>query len=48
MPKRRTEDVVHVLMTDQTEQVGKVLLFLGLGVAILVFFFATCLVVPAL
>ena len=27
---------------------GKVLLFLGLGVAILVFFFATCLVVPAL
>jgi hypothetical protein len=27
---------------------GKVLLFLGLGVAIVVFFFATCLVVPAL
>src|SRR5207244_6377644 len=27
---------------------GKVLLFLGLGVAILVFFFATCLVVPVL
>ena len=27
---------------------GKVLLFLGLGVAILAFFFATCLVVPAL
>jgi hypothetical protein len=27
---------------------GKVLLFLGLGVAILVFFFATCLVVPDL
>ena len=27
---------------------GKVLLFLGLGVAILVFFFATCLVVPTL
>jgi hypothetical protein len=27
---------------------GKVLLFLGLAVAIVVFFFATCLVVPAL
>ena len=27
---------------------GKVLLFLGLGVAIVVFFFATCLVLPAL
>jgi hypothetical protein len=27
---------------------GKVLLFLGLGVAILVFFFATCMVVPNL
>ena len=27
---------------------GKVLLFLGLGVAIIVFFFATCLVVPGL
>jgi len=27
---------------------GKVLLFLGLGVAIVVFFFATCLVVPSL
>ena len=27
---------------------GKVLLFLGLGVAIIAFFFATCLVVPAL
>ncbi len=27
---------------------GKVLLFLGLGVAVVVFFFATCLVVPAL
>src|ERR1700732_74494 len=27
---------------------GKVLLFLGLGAAIVVFFFATCLVVPAL
>ena len=26
---------------------GKVLLFLGLGVAIVIFFFATCLVVPA-
>ena len=27
---------------------GKVLLFLGLGVAIVVFFFATCLAVPAI
>ena len=28
--------------------VGRVLLFLGLGAAVVVFFFATCLAVPAL